>query len=198
MGKAFSEEERAKIKIALMESALELFHEQGKKSLSIRELTKRAGISQGGFYTFWEDKDALVLDVIGYRAKQKLEALVPLFPESLSSPRNFLANHLYDWCIDLKEKILTKPLYRDSMKQLRRQSAEDSNRMSAIYSDFLNSLAEYWRANQAVKEVDIDGLINLFAAVGVLMSEQIQLDGDYFDELLRILIDGGAERFIII
>ena len=49
MGRAFSEEERAEIKIALMESALELFHEQGKKSLSIRELTKRAGISQGGF-----------------------------------------------------------------------------------------------------------------------------------------------------
>ncbi len=72
MGKAFSEEERNQKKIALMEAALELFHESGTKSLSIRELTKRAGISQGGFYTFWEDKDALVLDVLKYRAAQKL------------------------------------------------------------------------------------------------------------------------------
>lgn len=196
MGKAFSEEERAEIKIALMESALELFHEQGKKSLSIRELTRRAGISQGGFYTFWEDKDALVLDVIRYRAAQKLEAIVPLFPESLASPRKFLADHLYNWCIDLKGKILTKPIYRDSMRQLRRQSAEDTNRMSAIYSDFLNRLSDYWLCNHAVKAVDIDGLINLFAAAGILMSDQIQLDGNYFDELLRILIDGAAERFI--
>lgn len=198
MGRAFSEEERAEIKIALMESALELFHEQGKKSLSIRELTKRAGISQGGFYTFWEDKDALILDVIRYRAAQKLEAIVPFFPESLASPRKFLADQLYNWCIDLKEKILTKPIYQDSMSQLRRQSAEDTNRMSAIYSDFLNRLADYWLCNHAVKAVDIDGLINLFAAAGILMSDQIQLDGNYFDELLRILIDGGAERFIIL
>ncbi|MBR1851748.1 MAG: TetR/AcrR family transcriptional regulator [Lachnospiraceae bacterium] len=198
MGKAFSDEERAEIKIALMESALELFHEQGKKSLSIRELTKRAGISQGGFYTFWEDKDALILDVIRYRAAQKLEAIVPLFPESLASPRKFWADHLYSWCIDLKVKILTKPIYQDSIKQLRRQSADDSNRMSAIYSDFLIRLSDYWHANQAVKEVDINGLINLLAAIGVLMSEQIQLDGDYFDQLLRILIDGSTERFIII
>ena len=198
MGRAFSEEERDEIKIALMESALELFHENGKKSLSIRELTKRAGISQGGFYTFWEDKDALILDVIRYRAAQKLEAIVPLFPDSLVSPRTFLADHVYNWCIDMKVKILTKPLYQDSMQQLRRQSAEDANRMSMIYSDFLNRQADYWRDHHAVKSVDTDGLVNLLAAAGILLTDQIQLDSSYFDELLRILIDGGVERFISI
>lgn len=198
MGRAFSEEERDEIKIALMESALELFHENGKKSLSIRELTKRAGISQGGFYTFWEDKDALILDVIRYRAAQKLEAIVPLFPESLISPRKFLADHMYNWCIDMKVKILTKPLYQDSMQQLRRQSAQDANRMSVIYSDFLSRLADYWYTNHAVKSVDIEGLVNLLAAAGILLTDQIQLDSNYFDELLRILIDGGIERFITI
>ena len=94
MGKAFSEDEREAIRIKLLESAMDLFHENGKKSLSIRELTRRAGISQGGFYTFWEDKDALILDLIRYRVSQKLEAIVPHFAESLDSPREFLADHL--------------------------------------------------------------------------------------------------------
>lgn len=113
MGKVYTNEEREAIKTTLMESAIELFHENdnGAKSLSIRELTKRAGISQGGFYNFWEDKDALILDVIKYRAKQKLDLIVPLFPKSLKNPREFLSRHLYDWCIDMNEKIRNKPLY---------------------------------------------------------------------------------------
>lgn len=197
MGKAFSEDEREAIRIKLLESAMDLFHENGKKSLSIRELTRRAGISQGGFYTFWEDKDALILDLIRYRVAQKLEAIVPHFAESLDSPREFLADHLYYWCIDLKDKIQTRPIYRDSMLQLRRQSAGETNRISAIYSDFLNDLADYWYEKHAVRSVDISGLLNLFAAVGILMSDQVQLDSNYFDELLRILINGGVERFII-
>ena len=198
MGKAFSEEERNQKKIALMEAALELFHESGTKSLSIRELTKRAGISQGGFYTFWEDKDALVLDVLKYRAAQKLEAVKPYFPASLSSPRTFLANRLYDWCIDLKDKLLTKPLYRDSLSQMRRASGLEANRLTAIYSDFLKELAAYWINNGAAKSVDIDGLVNLFAAAGIFLNDQIQLDGKYFDELLRILIDGGVHKYITV
>ena len=35
MGRAFSEEEKEKIKEAVMETALELFHDNGTKSLSI-------------------------------------------------------------------------------------------------------------------------------------------------------------------
>ncbi len=67
MPKAFTEEERIKIKEALMETALDLFHDKGTKSLSIAELTKRVGIAQGSFYHFWKDKDALIIELIVYR-----------------------------------------------------------------------------------------------------------------------------------
>ena len=63
MGRAFSEEEKEKIKEAIMETALELFHDNGTKSLSISVLTKRVGIAQGSFYNFWKDKDSLIIDL---------------------------------------------------------------------------------------------------------------------------------------
>ncbi|MBQ6057629.1 MAG: helix-turn-helix transcriptional regulator, partial [Treponema sp.] len=74
MGKAFSDDEKSEIKTKLMEAAIELFHDKGAKTLSIREVTKRAGIAQGSFYNFWADKDALVVDVVKYRAEQKFNA----------------------------------------------------------------------------------------------------------------------------
>lgn len=51
-GKAFSEEEKGKIKENIMNTAIELFHNNGLKSLSISELTKSVGIAQGSFYNF--------------------------------------------------------------------------------------------------------------------------------------------------
>ena len=44
MAKAFTEEEKIKIKEDIMETALDLFHEKGKKSLSISELTNTIDI----------------------------------------------------------------------------------------------------------------------------------------------------------
>ena len=55
MAKAFSEEDKEQIKIRIMETALDLFHDKGTKSLSIQELTKRVGIAQGSFYSFWKE-----------------------------------------------------------------------------------------------------------------------------------------------
>lgn len=200
MGKAYTNEEREAIKTTLMESAIELFHENdnGAKSLSIRELTKRAGISQGGFYNFWEDKDALILDVIKYRARQKLDLIVPLFPKSLKNPRDFLSRHLYDWCIDMNEKIRNKPLYANSLLLLRRNSLNETDRMSTVYRDFLTDLSDYWLRHHAVKKVDVDGLISLFSACGVLLTNHVQMDETYFSELLKVLIDGAAEKYIVI
>jgi len=49
MAKAFTEEERNRIKEKIMETALDLLHDKGTKALNISELTKRAGIAQGSF-----------------------------------------------------------------------------------------------------------------------------------------------------
>ena len=198
MGKAYSEDERFAKKTALMESALSLFHESGAKSLSIRELTKRAGISQGGFYTFWDSKQALLLDVIKYRAEQKLDLIVPLFEDSLADPRGFLKKYLLSWSLDMKEKISTKPLYRESFMLLKRGSLEDASRISLIYRDFLKELSDLWIRSRVVKSVELGGLVNLLAAIGVLLTDHIQVDDRYFEDLLEAMITGSLEKYIII
>ena len=90
MPKAFTEEERIKIKEALMETALDLFHDKGTKSLSIAELTKRVGIAQGSFYNFWKDKDALIIELIIYRLNQKLRNSEKSFQLHLPTRQHFL------------------------------------------------------------------------------------------------------------
>ena len=141
MAKAFSEEEKEQIKIRIMETALDLFHEKGTKSLSIQELTRRVGIAQGSFYNFWKDKDALVLDVMQFRAKQKLDLVEQHFPESLKNPAGFIAEIIYVNSIDLMQKGQNQPVYSQSFTILSRANVDTENRFGVVYQHFLEKLA---------------------------------------------------------
>lgn len=196
MGKAFSDDEKSEIKTKLMEAAIKLFHDKGAKTLSIREVTKRAGIAQGSFYNFWTDKDALIVDVVKYRAEQKFNAVLPEFKTQLKDPAKFLADKTYEWCIDLKRKTETQSIYRESMKILHRDTPADANRVAAVYKDSLEEIAAWWISHNVAKKVDVQGIINVFAGISVIVTNSAQFDTEYFDEIFRTFIESGIRKYV--
>lgn len=196
MAKAFSEEEKELIKTKIMETALDLFHDKGTKSLSIQELTRRVGIAQGSFYNFWKDKDALVLDIMRYRSKQKLEIIVQKFDESLKDPVGFLTEIIYVNSMDLMKKGEEQPVYSQSFAILSRADLNAENRVGAVYQDFIEKLAAYWKEHGVVKEVDVQGLVNVFTGSFVLFANAVQFDREYFEKIFRIFIENTVSEFI--
>lgn len=196
MAKAFSEEEKELIKTKIMETALDLFHDKGTKALSIQELTRRVGIAQGSFYNFWKDKDALVLDVMRYRSKQKLEIVEQRFDESLKNPVGFLTQIIYVNSMDLMKKGEEQPVYSQSFAILSRADLEAENRVGVVYRDFIEKLAAYWKEHGVVKEVDVQGLVNVFTGSFVLFANAVQFDREYFEKIFRIFIENAVSEFI--
>lgn len=196
MGKAYTADERADIRVRIMEAALALYHENGSKTLNIREIAKKAGISQGGFYRFWPDKDSLVLDVMKYRASQKLALLRPLFEGSEKDPVGFLSSQICFWCVDMKGKLDAKPIYREGMDFLQKASADSGSRFLALYADFLNDLRDYWLSKGAVESVDIAGVTNVILSVSILLSNSEKIDSRYFEGLIRSFADSCLRQYI--
>lgn len=196
MAKAFSEEEKELIKTKIMETALDLFHDKGTKALSIQELTRRVGIAQGSFYNFWKDKDALVLDVMRYRSKQKLEIVEQRFDESLKDPVGFLTQIIYVNSMDLMKKGEEQPVYSQSFAILSRADLEAENRVGVVYRDFIEKLAAYWKEHGVVKKVDVQGLVNVFTGSFVLFANAVQFDREYFEKIFRIFIENTVSEFI--
>ena len=128
MPKAFSEEEKEHIKNQILETAVELFHDKGTKSINIQELTRRAGIAQGSFYSFWKDKDALIMDVMLYRSRQKLDIAEKEFEASLHDPIGFLSESIYRYSMDLLNKCREQPVYSQSFAILSRSNSLSENR----------------------------------------------------------------------
>ena len=196
MAKAFSEEEKELIKTKIMETALDLFHDKGTKALSIQELTRRVGIAQGSFYNFWKDKDALVLAVMRYRSKQKLEIVEQRFDESLKDPVGFLTQIIYVNSMDLMKKGEEQPVYSQSFAILSRADLEAENRVGVVYRDFIEKLAAYWKEHGVVKKVDVQGLVNVFTGSFVLFANAVQFDREYFEKIFRIFIENTVSEFI--
>ncbi|RRJ24348.1 TetR/AcrR family transcriptional regulator [Lachnoanaerobaculum gingivalis] len=196
MGRAFSEEEKEKIKEDVMETALELFHNNGAKSLSISVLTKRVGIAQGSFYNFWKDKDSLIIDLAAYRSGQKLKALESVFSSSLDDPVGFLTDVIYKYSLDLMIKIKTQPIYEEAFKILKVKKADEINQIESLYGEFLKKLVAYWRENKAIKYADEKGLANAFIGSFLFCSEHHLFDEKYFEDILKTYISGIVKKYI--
>lgn len=196
MPKAFSEEEKEQIKNQILETAVELFHDKGTKSINIQELTRRAGIAQGSFYSFWKDKDALVMDVMLYRSRQKLDIAEKEFEASLHDPIGFLSECIYRYSMDLLNKCREQPVYSQSFAILSRSNSLSENRVGAIYKEFLSKLAAYWVEHNAVQSVDVQGLINVITACPVLLSNAGQFDPEYFDEIFKSFLQSTIRNYI--
>ena len=197
MGKAYTSDERSDIRVRIMEAALELYHENGSKTLNIREIAKKAGISQGGFYNFWSDKDSLVLDVMKYRASQKLDMIKPFFKGSEKDPVGFLASQICAWCTDMKGKLDTKPIYREGMDFLQNTTGEKSSRFLSLYSDFLNDLKDYWVKKEAIVSMDIAGVTNVITSVSILLSNSEKIDDKYFEDLIGSFSVSSLKKYVI-
>lgn len=196
MPKAFSEEEKEHIKNQILETAVELFHEKGTKSINIQELTRRAGIAQGSFYSFWKDKDALIMDVMLYRSRQKLDIAEKEFEASLHDPAGFLSESIYRYSMDLLNKCREQPVYSQSFAILSRSNSLSENRVGAIYKEFLSKLAAYWVEHNAVQSVNVQGLINVITACPVLLSNAGQFDPEYFDEIFKSFLHSTIRNYI--
>lgn len=193
MAKAFTEEERLEIRERIMETAIDLFHENGAKALSIQELTRRVGISQGSFYNFWKDKESLIIDVMCYRSTQKLNDIEKIFSHSLSNPVQFLTDVICEYSIDIVMKIQTKQIYRDSFQLF--EKSEDK-RMKQLYVSFLNKLVSFWESNSAIKSANLEGLYNTVVGSSVLCSNYNQFDEVYFEEILRTYLSHTISRYL--
>lgn len=59
----------------LMDAAVELFAERGVLAASVEEICERAGFTRGAFYSNFDSKDELCLDVLRRKGEQHLVAL---------------------------------------------------------------------------------------------------------------------------
>lgn len=97
--KAYSEEERAQVRNALLNTIIQCIVDRGLIHSSIDVLCKKVGISKTFFYTFFSSKEELVLEALRYQQPKLLQYARQLMADpSLSwreGVRTFLETCVY-------------------------------------------------------------------------------------------------------
>ena len=79
---AYSNEEKEKVKEALIITGLKLMSEQGIQQTRIEQVYRQVGISRSFFYSFFPAKEELILEVIYYQQPKLIAHVQALVNES--------------------------------------------------------------------------------------------------------------------
>jgi len=195
MGKAFTESEKIEVQEKLRRTGLRLLAEEGIRRVSIRELTKEAGIAQGGFYTFYKDKDDFIIDLMCLRVKEKTDIMYQEKEKTLKDPKDFIVQIFYKEGMHLKKNMAFKNSESDTISFWQKTSRNGDNMIGKTYLTFLKNMISYWEENGYKIECDAEGLLNAGAAAGLLFSNADMLDEKYFEEIYKVFCEAEVARF---
>ena len=78
--RVFTEEEREKLRISMLEQAIPLLEEYGLVHMSVDKITKKVGIGKSTFYNFFSSKEEYVSYALEYNRKKILDELDKKLP----------------------------------------------------------------------------------------------------------------------
>ena len=96
MARAFSEEEKTKIKESLLDAAQDLISRQGVQKTTVDEIVDACHIAKGSFYAFYKTKELLFWDVILRWHSELEDMMFGRMQEIIQITEENLADFIYD------------------------------------------------------------------------------------------------------
>ena len=95
---AYSEEDRERIRTALITTALDLMAKQGVQHTTVEQIYKKVGISRTFFYSFFPTKEDLVIETLYLQQPKIIEYVRTLMADPSLSWRGAVTQFLYSCC----------------------------------------------------------------------------------------------------
>ncbi len=195
MGRAFNEKEKEQIKHRLLDAGRELFTQYGLKKTSVEEITKKAGISKGAFYSFYSMKELLLWDIFNSFEEAYRENVMQMFTQ-VPLTRRILTEFLYQMYIIVEEEPLFKKFlngsdYADLLQVLPEETVAEHLEGD---SDFSISLIQGLKNAGVSLPSDIETTAAMIRSMFFISLHKAEI-GDGYDEGVRLLCELTAAGF---
>lgn len=193
MATAFTPKERDSIEKKLKEVALECASSIGMRRTTVEELARRAGISKGAFYSFFNSKEHLFLSMLEQVHQEIYGRARAVFDQSQGQPswqRAALA--MKEVCRATLEKCIA-PFTQDELPLLLRRLPEQLLR--GHYRSDEEHLRQLLLEGGLEMSLDLNtvGAIFRLLMMSLIYRQEI---GSGFDQALDALIDGACKEFV--
>jgi AcrR family transcriptional regulator len=171
------------------------FAARGLRHVTVDDLAHEAGISKGGFYLFFDSKEALLLDLFqSFEADFQRKVLDEVLRRELG-PRESLRTLLRTAVAVRGTDPLLRNLSDTDMEILMRRIRPDQA-AALLEADVASArrFVDYWREQGQPIEVDAEVLTGLMRAVVLTAFRQHEIGASVYEQVVHLLIDSVAQR----
>lgn len=183
MGRPYTEEERAELRKRIKEIASKMFIQQGFKDFRMQQLTKQVGISLGGFYTFYKDKEALYEEILRDEKNRIRKKILTIIEEENQTPQDFFAN-LANVFLD---KTATNKFYTNEYTGLLETLVWNDDPITAEDNlHFIQQIRKTWANKGMIISASDEELAAAVATLAILCSHKDKI-GTGFDSWYQLI-----------
>ena len=196
MSKAFTEKEKERIKEKIFTVAKGMFSQFGYKKTSIREITKKIGISQGAFYSFYISKEELFFNILQNEAIGMRNKIFSSISVVDNSPKNVIKDLFYKIIEEIENnKMFEFIIFNNEFQEIFEDFSEEhikAHRMASVIK-----MNEWIKNIDIFKEnLDLENMINCFRALIILYFNRKLLGNDAYKNTIDFLLEGFIEKIL--
>ncbi len=197
MSRAWGEQERERVRDALVREGQRLFEQYGLQKTTIDEIVAAAGISKGSFYLFFRSKEELYFEIVRRVESEFKEALYA----DLESPNR---SHRESFRLFLNRSVdalVSKPIYRQirtlDLESLMRSLppellAEHMKSDGELFADHF----EGWIREGWMRAVSMEALNGVFLSLLYFIVHRDEIGAPSFEASKELLLDMITEYLI--
>lgn len=171
MAKAFTEEEKIKIREQLLKEGEEIFAKFGIKKTNIGDITEAVGIGKGSFYIFYDSKEALFMDILNHIMNEMKEHTDTYINNKLKAEKGEIYKLFREIFGSLNARPLLMTFFSDneSVYYLHRKIPEELLEKSSQYehNSFLSLIKILREKGLVKKDIDIKFAMALLQSINL-------------------------------
>lgn len=190
MSPVFSEVERENIHRVLVETGRELFAKQGLKKTSLEDLTRPAGIHKTSFYSFFESKEDLYLELLILEGPG-VEERVWRAAESTDDTREAIARFLRAVISELETNPLVRRLitHPEELQMVARKVRPEHEEVKKASLLPLRRFVEQGQERGKIVDQNPEVVSGVLRGVTMLTLHKDDIGEDLYPDVLGLMIE---------
>lgn len=197
MARAFNKIEKENIKSRLVEAGKDYFGYYGLKKTSIRDLTRKAGISQGAFYIFFDSKEDLYVTIFEEEERRLQEKLYNEFINLRTISKDVIKDLLRQTIEYIDKNPIIKQYYSSYETIICKMA--DNKIKSKIEGDIdvIIPIIEGWQRKGYIIDAKPKVIVGLIKSLLYISYHKKEIDEDLYDDVIELLTDIVSTSLII-
>lgn len=188
----FNEQEQGAIRERLFVEGQRLFSTHGLRKVTINDLTKAAGISHGSFYTFFDSKEYLFMEINLKKQREIFEQLESFIDENKKLKPRELVKTVMDFLMDkfFSDPIISSingELWEYLSRRLPSQSIENNNINDSLVIEKLTEAGVKFSFNTSLVVKAVQAVF--MCAVSLVSDEESK-------EVIDMLMEGVIQKIV--